>query len=102
MKDSRLKEITARLMKDFYGHEIQENICPGGLEICVFLPKKPSLDCVMFTPIGNECHSVNEWMNRASFNRVYDILKQLLGQLRLKIKYRDHDPGFYFGGERGI
>ena len=81
MKDSRLKEITARLMKDFYRQEMQENICPGGLEICDFLPKRPSLDCVMFAPIGNECHSVNEWMNRASFNRVYVFLKQLLGQL---------------------
>ncbi|MBQ9252350.1 MAG: M20/M25/M40 family metallo-hydrolase [Clostridia bacterium] len=79
--DSPLLLATAKLMKEYYGQEMVENICPGGLELCDFLPGLPGLDCVMFAPIGDECHSTMEWMNLASFNRVYGFLKELLGRI---------------------
>ncbi|MBR2812514.1 MAG: M20/M25/M40 family metallo-hydrolase [Solobacterium sp.] len=79
--ESSLLKKTAALMEEFYGQKMVESICPGGLEICDFLPKKPQLDCVMFAPIGGECHSIHEWLNRASFNRVYLFLCQLLTRL---------------------
>ncbi len=79
--DSPLLKATAQLMREKYGQGMVENICPGGLELCDFLPKMNGLDCVMFAPIGGECHSTKEWMNLASFNRVYDFLKELLGRI---------------------
>ena len=79
--DSPLRRRTDALMRDFYGHALVENICPGGLEICDLLPKLPGLDCVMFAPIGAGCHTPDEWMDLASFNRVYAFLKALLAQL---------------------
>lgn len=79
--DSPLLRATASLMKERFGHDMVENICPGGLELCDFLPRMPDLDCVMFAPIGGACHSTAEWMDRASFNRMYGFLKELLGRI---------------------
>ena len=79
--DSPLLKTTAALMEEFYGRTMSVSICPGGLEICDFLPKKPQLDSIMFSAIGGECHSIHEWLNLASFNRVYLFLCQLLTRL---------------------
>lgn len=79
--DSPLLQTTAALMKEQWGEDMVENICPGGLELCDFLVKIPDLDCVMFAPIGGECHSTSEWMNLASFNRMYRFLKDLLAKI---------------------
>ena len=81
MADSPLKRAAAALMRETYGHDMEENIVPGGLEICDLLPKLPGLDCVMFAPIGAGCHTTDEWMNLASFNRVYAFLQALLARL---------------------
>ena len=82
LESSALKRETAALMREVYGHDMEENICPGGLEICDLLPKMTGLDCVMFAPIGGGCHTTAEWMNLESFNRVYEFLKTLLGRLK--------------------
>ena len=76
--DSYMRKLTAKLMKEFYGHEMTENICPGGLECCNFLPEMPGLDIVMFAPIGEACHTTGEYLNLDSFDRVYDFVKLLL------------------------
>ena len=81
MADSPLRRAAAALMREVYGHDMEENICPGGLEISDLLPKLPGLDCVMFAPIGGGCHTPDEWMSLASFARVYAFLKRLLGEL---------------------
>ena len=80
--DSPLRAVTASLMQEIYGHEMEEFICPGGLEISDLLPKMPGLDSVMFAPIGGGSHTTGEWMSLGSFNRTYDFLKALLGRLK--------------------
>ena len=80
--DSYMLRKTADLMQRFYGEKMTESICPGGLEACDFLPKVPEMDIVMFAPIGDKCHSTEEYLDLASFDRVYRFLKTLLGELR--------------------
>ena len=36
--------------------------------------------CDVLVP-GGECHSTSEWMNLASFNRMYVFLKDLPGKI---------------------
>ena len=79
--DSPLLKATASLMEETYGHPMIENICPGGLECCSLLPRMPGLDVVMFAPIGGFCHTTQEFLDLASFDRVYDFLKTLLARL---------------------
>lgn len=73
---------TSDLMKEVYGHGMMETACPGGLECCSLLPRMEGLDIVMFAPIGENCHTTDEYMNLKSFDRVYDFLKTLLGRLK--------------------
>lgn len=79
--DSPLLRATADLMRETYGHDMVENICPGGLECGSLIPRMPGLDVVMFAPIGDKCHSTEEYLDLASFDRVYVFLKMLLGRL---------------------
>ncbi|MDO4460087.1 MAG: M20/M25/M40 family metallo-hydrolase, partial [Clostridia bacterium] len=79
--DSYMRKLTAELMRDFYGHEMNEEVCPGGLECCNFLPQMPGLDIVMYAPIGGACHTTEEYMNLDSFDRVYEFTKLLLKSL---------------------
>lgn len=69
-------------MREFYGHEMDEEICPGGLEACNFLPKMPGLDIVMFAPVGQFCHTTAEYLNLESFDKVYRFVKLLLERLK--------------------
>ena len=80
-EDSEMRRITKALMEETYQKEVIETVCPGGLEACDFLPKMPDLDIVMFAPLGGQCHTIDEWMNLDSFNRVYAFLKALLKRL---------------------
>ncbi len=80
--DSYMRNLTAELMREFYGHEMNEEICPGGLEACNFLPKMPGLDIVMFAPIGRFCHTTDEYLNLESFDKVYRFVKLLLERLK--------------------
>ena len=80
--NSYMRKMTADLMKEMYGHEMIETACPGGLECCSLLPRMEGLDIVMFAPIGENCHTTDEYMNLKSFDRVYDFLKTLLGRLK--------------------
>lgn len=80
--DSYMRNLTADLMREFYGHEMDEEICPGGLEACNFLPKMPGLDIVMFAPVGQFCHTTAEYLNLESFDKVYRFVKLLLERLK--------------------
>ena len=80
--NSYMRRMTADLMKEVYGHKMMETACPGGLECCSLLPRMEGLDIVMFAPIGENCHTTDEYMNLKSFDRVYDFLKTLLGRLK--------------------
>ena len=80
--NSYMRRMTADLMKEVYSHEMMETACPGGLECCSLLPRMEGLDIVMFAPIGENCHTTDEYMNLKSFDRVYDFLKTLLGRLK--------------------
>lgn len=42
------------------------------------LPRMKGLDIVMFAPIGENCHTTDEYMNLKSFDRVYVSSKRCL------------------------
>ena len=79
--DSPLLQTTAALMRELYGGDMEEKTWPGSLECCELLAKMPGLEIVIFGPVGGGRRSASEWMDRASFGRVYAFLEALLQRL---------------------
>lgn len=77
---SPLKELFRELVKQHWHKDIEEKLCPGGLEITDFIDKIPGLDVLSFGPLAGNFHVPGEWLDIASFSRTYDLLKLLLEQ----------------------
>ena len=71
--------------KAFYrektGREIIEYATHGGLETGTLKGKMPQLDIITLGPTVENIHSPQERLNLASFERVYDLLKEFLEKL---------------------
>ncbi len=76
--DSELRQIMADTYKELYGKEPVVSVIHAGLECGLFLGKRPDLDCVSFGPDVVDVHSVNEALNLASTQRVWEHLKLIL------------------------
>ncbi len=76
--DSRLRQIMADTYKELYKKEPVVSVIHAGLECGLFLGKRPDLDCVSFGPNVNDVHSVNEALEIASTQRVWEHLKMIL------------------------
>lgn len=82
MASSPLREFFARLVRSEWGREIREEICPGGLEISDYAAAIPGLDAIAIGPLSGDYHVPAEWLDLASFDRVYDILLKMLENLK--------------------
>ena len=76
--DSELRQIMVDTYRELYGEEPVVSVIHAGLECGLFLGKRPDLDCVSFGPDVIDVHSVNEALNLASTQRVWDHLKAIL------------------------
>lgn len=76
--DSELLQIMVDTYRELYGEEPVVSVIHAGLECGLFLGKRPDLDCVSFGPDVIDVHSVNEALNLASTQRVWDHLKAIL------------------------
>ena len=54
----------------------------GGLELGIFKGKLPDLDIVAFGPIMHDIHTPQERLDIGSFKRTYQLLVNLLENLR--------------------
>lgn len=53
----------------------------AGLECGIFYDKIPGLDCVSFGPNIYDIHTPDERLSVSSVQRVYELLKKVLGKL---------------------
>lgn len=79
--DSKMRALAKQLYQEQTGKEMAEHGTHGGLELGVFSEKMPGMDIVTLgCDSGNE-HTVTEWMDLDSFDRVYRFLKDFLAAL---------------------
>ena len=75
---SPLSELTQAAFRKMTGRLPQIAVIHAGLECGIFASLKPQLDMVSFGPQMENVHSVNEFLDIASADRTYNVLKTLL------------------------
>ena len=60
------------------GNEYKEFAVHGGCECGVFKALNPKLDILTFGPIGSGAHTPEEKLDLASFDRSYEMLKEMV------------------------
>lgn len=79
---SPLKELYRLLVKEYWHKDLEEVICPGGLEIADFIYKIPELDVLSIGPLAGQFHVPGEWLDLASFDRTYEMIVRLIENLK--------------------
>lgn len=79
--DSELRRIANQIYMENCGQELREVTCPGGLEPSWFYSKIPNLDIIMLGPIHDNMHTVDEFLDMDSFERVYGYLLQMMERM---------------------
>ena len=87
-----LKDVLAAY-RTVSGHEGKIEATHGGLECGLFIEKLPGLDAVSLGPELHDIHSVQERLNVASTQRVYELTRELLRHSALEM-----DTPMSFGG----
>ena len=75
---SPLSELAQTAFRKVTGRPPQIAVIHAGLECGIFASLKPQLDMVSFGPQMENVHSVNEFLDIASADRTYNVLKTLL------------------------
>lgn len=81
-KDSKLRKLFNEIYMEKQGVTLSEEICPGGLEVSWFFSKIEGLDVLMLGPVHENVHTVDEFMDLDSFDRVYEILIEALERMK--------------------
>lgn len=76
--DSELRPLMINTFKDLFGHEPGVETIHAGLECGLFAGKLEGLDSVSFGPNMSGVHSINEKLEIASVQRMWDYLKAIL------------------------
>lgn len=75
---SPLSELAQTAFRKVTGRPPQIAVIHAGLECGIFASLKPRLDMISFGPQMENVHSVNEFLDIASADRTYNVLKTLL------------------------
>ncbi len=75
-----MKEIVVK-----YGGTYEQFAVHGGCECGVFKALNPKLDILTFGPIGTGAHTPEEKLNLASFDRSYEMLKEMVSRYVKKV-----------------
>ncbi len=81
-KDSKIRPLMAEAYKEVTGKDAEISTVHAGLECGLLSAKKPGLDCVSFGPDIPDVHSVNERLDIASTERVWEMIKNVLAKLK--------------------
>lgn len=76
--DSKLREIMIDTYEKMFGEVPVVTTIHGGLECGLFSGKRPDLDCVSFGPNMKDVHSVDERVEIASVQRMWNYLLEVL------------------------
>ena len=75
---SPLSELAQTAFRKVTGRPPQIAVIHAGLECGIFASLKPRLDMISFGPQTENVHSVSEFLDVASADRTYEVLKMLL------------------------
>lgn len=79
--DSPLRETLREVLKE-NGQELKEHASHGGLETGIFKGLIPDMDIITYGPVSEGAHTPDEKLNLASFDRSFEILKEVLRRNR--------------------
>lgn len=77
-RDSKLRDLVARLYEEQTGKQPVIEAIHAGLECGVFAGKLPGLDCVSLGPDMQAIHTPQERLNIASVQRTWELLREIL------------------------
>lgn len=80
-ENSPLREILMKTSAD-HGTQIRTAAAHGGLECGIFFGMKPELDIITYGPVAEGCHTPEERLDLASFDRCYAVLCDILKNAR--------------------
>jgi len=80
IEHSPMREMANQTAMELYGYTLEEDVCPGGLEIGYFFTDD-NFDAVMLGPDLKHLHTPEECMNMDSFHRVYALLCAMLTRM---------------------
>ncbi len=79
--NSKMRDLHTKLWKEKFGLDLKVEATHGGLECGVFCSKIPGVDIICFGPVSGGAHTPEEYLDIASFGKVYDYLIYFLEQL---------------------
>ena len=79
--DSRIKALFNEVLMEKQGVKLKEDICPGGLEISVFVRRIPGLDAITIGPTHENVHTFHEYLDMDSYERTFDVLTEVLRRM---------------------
>lgn len=80
-EDSRIREVFAESYRELFGKEMRFEALHAGLECGLFSEALPGLDAIAVGPTLYNVHTPDENVPLDSFERFYELLKDVLGRL---------------------
>lgn len=80
--DSKVLKVAENSFEKLFGYKPKVEALHAGLETGLFLEKMPQLDMISFGPTLKDIHSPGEKANIKSVQEAYDLLKEILRQLK--------------------
>lgn len=83
---SKMRETFKKVFADLYdGKVLEEHAGHGGLECAVFTQIPGGMDIITCGPISEGCHTPDEYLDLASFDRTYKLLTTIIASVDKKV-----------------
>ena len=80
-----MRETFKKVFASLYdGKELQEHAGHGGLECAAFTQIDGGMDIITCGPISQGCHTPDEFLDLASFDRAYTLLTTIIANVDKK------------------
>ena len=80
-EDSKIREVFVESYRELFGSELRLEALHAGLECGLFSEALPGLDAIAVGPTLYNVHTPDENVPLDSFERFYELLKDVLGRL---------------------
>ncbi len=79
--ESPIRDLFVETYESMFDKKVQQGGAHGGLETGIFKSYVPEMDIITMGPVTEGAHTPEERMNLASYDRVYDVLKEMLRRM---------------------
>lgn len=79
-ENSAIRKTYAQCFKNLYGEDVEVLAIHAGLECGIISQKLPNLDIISCGPVILDLHSPDEALNKASFERFFTVIKDVLSK----------------------